>query len=102
MNALDQKTTDQKTTDQQLTDLGDNLRAQLAALYADHLEQLDKYQEQVNQVPVSDLGGLTHALLWKVYKAKRDAAGAAYEAAYFTLLQAERANKPANKASRAK
>ena len=79
------------TLDQQLTDLGDNLRAQLSALYADHLEQ-------VNQVPVSDLGGLTHALLWKVYKDKRDAAGAAYEAAYFTLLQAERANK----ASRAK
>ena len=91
MNTLDQKTTDQKTTDQQLADIATDLRDQLAALYADHLEQVD-------QVPVSDLGGLTHALLWKVYKDKRDAAGAAYEAAYFTLLQAEHANK----ASRAK
>ena len=72
-------TLDQKTTDQQLTDLGDNLRAQLAALYADHLARLD-------QVPVSDLGGLTRPLLWKAYKEKRDAAGAAYDAAYFSLF----------------
>ena len=75
------KTTDQKTTDQQLTDLGDNMRAQFAALYADHLARLE-------QAPVSDheTNELSRVTLWKVYKDKRDAAGAAYEAAYFALL----------------
>ena len=74
-------TLDQKTTDQQLTDLGDNLRAQLAALYADHLARLE-------QAPVSDheTDGLSRVTLWKVYKEKRDAAGAAYDAAYFSLF----------------
>ena len=67
------------TLDQQLTDLGDNLRAQLAALYADHLERLDTE-------PSEYFGGLSRVTLWKVYKEKRDAAGAAYDAAYFSLF----------------
>ena len=76
-----------KTIDQQLTDLGTDLRDQLSALYADHLVRLD-------QTPEHDLGGLTRPLLWKVYKDKRDAACAAYDAAYFDLFpRRSRANR---------
>ena len=77
----DQKTTDQKTTDQQLNDLGTQIRAELAALYADHLARLD-------QAPVSDheTDGNSRVNLWKEYKEKRDTARAAYDTKYFALL----------------
>ena len=82
--------------DQQLTDLATDLREQLAALYADHLVRLD-------QTPVGgyDKGGRIDfkVTLWKEYKEKRDAATAAYDAAYFALFPRR---SSANKASRAK
>ena len=68
-----------KSIDQQLTDLGTDLRDQLSALYADHLERLDAE-------PSEYFGGLSRVTLWKVYKEKREAAGAAYDAAYFALF----------------
>ena len=79
MTSIDMTSIDMTSIDQQLADLTTDLQRELAALYADHLEQ-------VNKVPVSDLGGLKHALLWKVYKDKRKAAGAVYDAAHAALF----------------
>ena len=81
-----------KTIDQQLADLATDLRDQLSALYADHLRRLDTEDEEY-------FGGKSRGTLWKEYIDKREAAGAAYDAAYAALF-ARRSS--ANRTSRAK
>ena len=85
---LTQKESTMTSIDQQLTDLSTDLQRELAALYAEHLERLDKLTKVAGCETdgFSQPDGFSSGILWGVYKAKRNAAGAVYDAAHAALF----------------